>query len=159
MGFCFSSAFAGVIDERVVLKNTFKINAVINNKTVRCSSVGYGAPELKINLVELKGKTIFDHSNARFGEFLGPCMTAGFCQGFGAQGLKIEDVIQNNPRTEKIEMEQTLTVTRSLNEQEGGGLSCVKTLKEDLKTKIAGLEFHHSRSGVVEILREEACKN
>lgn len=157
LGFSLSSAFAVEDDPKVLFVNKLKINAEVSEKTVRCSAVGYGAIQLKINLHELKGRTIFDHSNSRFGEFSEPCMTAGFCVGFGHDRVfTIEDIIQSNPRVEQIEVIQTVSSSQRLVDSEGPQ-RCVKTLFEDLKTVIGDIEFHHQRQGQIESLPEKAC--
>ena len=141
---------------KVVLERKFKINAEVNTATVRCSAIGYGYSELKINLRELKGKTVFDHSNARFGEFNQPCMTAGACVNLdNEQVFSIEDVIQGNPRTEEIEVTQTLLSSKSKVENPTTHkLVCEKELVERLETAVGGVPFFHVRSAVVETLPE-----
>lgn len=153
-----SSAYAG---ERVILQDSKKMEVEVSTLSVRCSSIGYGFRELKINLPALDGWTILDHSNVQFGDRSDlPCMTAGACKGqWNGQndGFGIDDVIQNNPRKELIEVHRTVTEVRQLLEDQPGVKRCFRNLREDLKTVVGGVEFTHTRMSEDQVMREQAC--
>ncbi len=152
------STYAG---ERVILQDSKKMEAEVSSKSVRCSSLGYGMQELKINLPALDGWTILDHSNVQFGDRSDlPCMTAGMCSGQWEgqeDGFSINDVIQNNPRQETIVVHRTVTEIRQLSEAQAGVKRCVRLLREDLKTEVGGIPFTHSRVSPEQTMREKAC--
>lgn len=148
---------------RTILKDSKALDAEISSETVLCSAKGYGLEELKINIRALDGWTILDHSNSRFGDLTGlPCMTAGACSFPGRKGgFKVEDVLQNNPRVEKIIVNRELIETRQMVTAEAGSenkLVCQKSLTEKLNTVVAGIKFAHSRTTTTsEPLSDEAC--
>jgi hypothetical protein len=145
--------------ERVILKDSKAIDQEVNEETVICSAIGYGQAEVKISIKELDGWTIFDHSNASFGDGKGlPCMTAGICKKpWTKVGFSIEDVIQNNERVEKIVVDRELVETRILVRDENQFRSCQRTLTENLRTVVGGIPFTHSREGAEQSLPESAC--
>jgi hypothetical protein len=126
----------------------------VNEETVRCNARGYGLEELKINIKGLDGFTILDHSNVRFGDKNGaPCLTAGICKGlFEETGFDINDVIQNNPRVEKVTVNRVLKELRTLDDKK-----CEKTLIEVLDTEVGGVKFNHTRSLAAEVLPASSC--
>lgn len=145
---------------RVILKDSKEFEVEVNNKTVLCSAKGYGLAELKINIKALDGWTILDHSNLRFGDRSGlPCMTAGACKApWDESGFEIEDVIQANPRVEKIIVNRELTETRTL-ETDDQGSRCIRFLTESLDTVVGGISFKHVRdTSTTEPLPAKACK-
>lgn len=146
-----SSVMAG---ERVVIEDQKTLNVEVSNKTVRCSAKGYGIEELKINIKELNGWTMLDHSNRSFGDSGEPCMTAGLCAGRW-DGLNIDDVLQNNPRTEKITVFRKITESRHISNQSSE--DCLRTFTEELKTTVGGIAFNHKRGSNQDVLPAEAC--
>lgn len=146
---------AVVAGERVIVQDQKVTDAEVNNQTVRCSAKGYGVEELKINIKGLNGWTMLDHSNRKFGDSGEPCMTAGMCSSSWMDGLKVEDVLQNNPRTEKITVLRTLTERRYISSLDSN--DCLRSFKEDLKTKVGGVEFNHTRVSREDDLPAEAC--
>lgn len=154
-----TASFNTMAGERVILKDSLKVKTEVSTKTVRCSILGYGVSELKINIEALDGWTIFDHTNVNFGDrFDQPCMTAGPCKRFqgDTDALSVDSVVQNNPRKETIEIHRELIESRELTEEEGVKV-CQRSLREELKTNVGGIDFFHIRSGAVETLRAEAC--
>jgi hypothetical protein len=147
-----SSVMAG---ERVVIQDQKTLDAEVSNKTVRCSARGYGVEELKINIKGLSGWTMLDHSNRIFGDSGEPCMTAGMCAGAFGDGFSIDDVLQNNPRTEKITVFRKLTESRHISNQSSD--DCLRTFTEELKTTVGGIAFDHKRSSNQDVLPAEAC--
>ena len=144
--------------ERVILKDSKELKVDINEKTVICSARGYGMPELKVNIAELNGWTLLDHTNIRFGGNNLPCMTAGLCKSMSNDGkFDIEDVIQNNPKQEKIVVFRELTETRTVVEESVGKKVCQSYITENLHTVIRGISFDHSRNSMLNSLPESAC--
>lgn len=152
-------SFNAIAGERIILKDSKEMSVEINKQSVICSSLGYGMRELKINIAELDGWTLFDHSNLRFGDRAGlPCMTAGVCRDrFNQDGFSIDDILQNNPRTEKIVVQREVAETRYVDTSANNVKVCFRVLAERLTTKLAGIEFNHIRSGEVTELPERAC--
>lgn len=146
--------------ERVLLSDSKAIEAEVNKTTVLCSHLGYGMSELKINIKDLDGWTILDHSNFRFGDRSGlPCMTAGACKPSWdpeGEGFEINDVLQNNPRVEKIVVSRKVIEVKELGETEGRS-QCFRSIREELETAVAGIPFHHRRVGLSETLPAKAC--
>ena len=63
-----------------VIKDEIHLTTVaVTPLSVRCSMIGYGLSELKLNIPSLRWHAVLDHSN---GENLGSCVTAGpkFCE-------------------------------------------------------------------------------
>lgn len=118
--------------------------------------------ELKINIKALDGWTILDHSNGRFGERNDlPCMTAGACKPSWdpeGRGFEIEDVIQSNPRVEKIVVHRKLLEVRNLLDNSDGTKTCFRNLREELNTVVGGIPFFHTRLSPEEQLPARACK-
>ena len=140
------SAFSG---ERVILKDSKEMKVTLNTFSVRCSSLGYGMKELKVNIAELDGWTLFDHTNVRFGDSLDlPCMTAGTCSYRPNDGgFSVNDILQNNPRVEKVIVNREVIENRFIGESDSQVKVCFRVLAEHLKTQIAGIEFTHVRTG------------
>lgn len=159
--FCFvllSLSFWSIASERILLQDSKTLMAEINANTLRCSAIGYGATELKINLKGLDGWTILDHSNARFGEFNGePCMTAGRCKEFSENGFDLDQILQTHSGSEKVIVYRTLQESKypALNHQ--GEEVCHREVSEILKAKIAGIDFDHRRS-FTEVFTLRACQ-
>lgn len=161
-----SSAWAA--ESRVLLKDSKVLDVEVNTDTVICSAKGYGLEELKINIKGLDGWTILDHSNLRFGDNSGlPCMTAGACKlpwNENSKDFSIDDIIQSNPRVEKVEVFRELTEARRLvrtqaGDQSNDPLRCEKSLIEKLRAVIGGVTFNHARAtATTEVLPNEACK-
>lgn len=138
---------------RVSLKDRFEASVDVNNRTVRCSSVGYGVSELKINVPGLKWNAVFDHSNA---ENLGPCMTAGVCRDdiINVDGLTPDDLIQDDPGRQNIVVRRLLKERFQLDHFDK---TCSRTLTESLDTVIRGHEFTHTVSKQIGDLPFQSC--
>lgn len=145
--------------EREILKDSKTFPAEVSNSTVRCSAVGYGNEELKINLSALDGWTLFDHTNANFGDIDGePCMTAGLCKRHGlSHGFSVEDVIQNNPAIVTITVLRTVKEVKMETVDQHNQRVCQRSLREELETTIRGIKFHHVRSGFDQNFPIEVC--
>lgn len=138
---------------RVSLKDSFETTVDVDQDSVRCSQVGYGVSELKINVPGLKWNAVFDHSNA---ENLGPCMTAGVCRDdvLDLDGLTPDDLIQDSPGRENIVVERLLEEQFRLDHQQK---TCSRTLTEVLDTVIRGQEFTHTVSKQIGDLPFSTC--
>jgi hypothetical protein len=151
------NTFAG---ERVILQDHKAMTAKVDRQHVRCSSLGYGMKELKINIEGLDGWTLFDHTNDIFGDRTGlPCMTAGACK-FRANeqdGISIDDIIQGNEREEKIVVKRKVVEIRDLSEIDGAKV-CIRHLREEIATSVGGVAFNHLRIGASETFPERACR-
>jgi hypothetical protein len=143
---CFKTFSSDIHESKVFIVSEKKIESTIelNTKTLRCSNVGYSAPELKVSVPDLEWAALFDHSN--FGEVL-PCMSAGFCALFPPVGNTASSVISRmldlNKPFEKIEISIILSEEYTLNHKRK---TCFRGLNEDLETNIRGTIFTHHRS-------------
>ncbi len=147
------------VKERVILRDAKSFTTEVSTSTVRCSEIGYGAQELKINLAALDGWTLFDHTNSNFGDIGEPCMTAGRCKApWGGDGFSIDDLIQNNPGAEAVTVARTVTELKIETRDENNQEVCQRSLREDLQTSIRGIKFHHSRSGLDQNFPIEVCR-
>lgn len=145
--------------ERILLQDKKILDAEINRTTLRCSALGYGLSELKINLKGLDGWTLLDHSNRRFGEFNGePCMTAGACKEFDFQegGFDLDEILRNNSGTERVVVHRIVKESKSIITDHHKRERCQRTLIEELKTKAAGIDFFHQRA-ISEELDVKVC--
>ncbi len=151
-----ANVFAG---ERVILNDSKKMDAVVNEETVLCSALGYGLEELKINIAGLDGWTILDHSNIKFGDTRAlPCMTAGHCKRrANGPGLSVDSVLQSNPRVEGIVVNRVLVEVRNEGTNEFDEKVCYRTLREELKTIVGGVPFFHVRMSPSEEFPLNAC--
>jgi hypothetical protein len=153
--FGYGKSYAG---ERIVLHDSKNVSLKVNETTVRCSEKGYGLSELKVNIHDLDGWTILDHSNAAFGEFNGePCMTAGACKSpISRNGFDLQDILSKAPDSTKAIVERTIVEKKEVT-VDGENNVCRRTITENLKTKILNIDFHHSRS-FSQDFDVEACK-
>lgn len=146
--------------ERTILQDAKTFAAEVSVATVRCSAIGYGGEELKINLAGLDGWTLFDHSNSSVGDINGePCMTAGLCKRpWGGGGFSVDDVIQNNPATELVTVLRTVKEVKFETRDQHNREVCQRSLHEELHTTIRGVQFHHLRSGFDQNFPVEVCR-
>lgn len=145
--------------QRVILSDSKTFSTMVSTGTVRCSEIGYGTKELKINLAALDGWTLFDHTNAQAGEFGEPCMTAGICKRTPtSQGFSVNDLVQNNPGNELITVSRTVTENRTESKDQDGNDICSRSLTEYLTTSVRGIKFEHTRWGAQENFPIEVCR-
>jgi hypothetical protein len=140
--------------ERVILTDAKTFATEVSNTTVRCSDIGYGNLQLKINLPGLDGWTLFDHSNANLGDILEPCMTAGRC----SQGHNIDDLVKNNPGLETVTVVRKIVEVKMEAKDANNGDVCRRLLREELQTTVRGFEFHHTRTGLDQDFPIEVCR-
>ena len=145
--------------ERVILQDAKTFSTEVSTSTVRCSEIGYGAKELKINLSALDGWTLFDHTNSNFGDIGEPCMTAGACKrSTTGPGFAIDDLIQNRPGQETVTVVRVVTESKLETKDENNQDVCQRSLREELSTTIRGIAFHHMRSGFDQNFPIEVCQ-
>ena len=119
----------------------------VDASTVRCSAIDYMAPEVKINIPQLKGITLFDHENRGAG---GPCMTAGAC----TADFTPERVIDPEHPEVAISLRINLDKVATINHVEK---TCVVSIREQLFSTINGHDFDHTRSGQLTQRSYEDC--
>lgn len=143
--------------ERELFRKNHQINLDLNPLSVRCSDLGYGNVQLKINVDALEYISFFDHSNP--GE-AAPCMTAGMmsCRqnfNFPLPGLegetddlkqKEDDVLTKFRAIGKVkaDLEQVMKESLRIDHQEQ---TCHRTIFEEVTTLVDGTTFSHYRSG------------
>lgn len=152
--------FAEEQQRRVILQDSKTMQAEVSTNTVRCTHIGYGSAELKINLAGLDGWTLFDHTNSHVGEFGEPCMTAGRCKvaGTSRPGFTIDSLIQNNPGVEAINVKRVVTEVKQIMKDINNVDVCERHLEERLDTVIRGIPFKHTRTGANQTFPLEACQ-
>lgn len=151
--------------ERVLISDSKITDVELNNTSVRCSAIGYGAAELKINIKGLDGWTLFDHSNVRAGDLEGqPCMTAGACKQFGNRsGLSIDDILSGGTNTQRIRVNRQIVEVKELSKDENGIDVCFRHIEEHLQTSVlrgdgtGRINFTHLRSGLAETFPASVC--
>lgn len=156
--------------ERVLISDSKVSDVTLNRTSIRCSALGYGLAELKINIPALDGWTVFDHSNINAGDFQGaPCMTAGACRRFqNDKGFTIEDILGTSPgqseeRVETVKVNRKLVEVKELSKDEAGNDICVRHIEERLQADVGRgdgngkIHFTHLRSGLVENFPVSVC--
>jgi hypothetical protein len=146
--------------ERVLLSDAKTFATEVSLETVRCSQIGYGNEELKINLAGLDGWTLFDHSNINAGDLAGqPCMTAGICkQPWNNNGHTIDEVVQNRPGTETVTVLRKLIEVKTETKNADNIDVCQRSIREELATTVRGVAFHHTRMGFDQDFPIEVCR-
>jgi hypothetical protein len=143
--------------ERELFRKNHKINLDLNPLSVRCSDVGYGNVQLKINVDALEYISFFDHSNP--GESA-PCMTAGMmsCRQsfqFPLPGeddtqddllQKEDDILTKFRAIGKVQadLEQVMKESLRIDHQDQ---TCHRYIHEEVTTVVDGTTFTHYRSG------------
>lgn len=152
--------------ERVLINDDKKMEAELNATTVRCSAIGYGVSELKINLKGLDGWTLFDHSNINAGDISGePCMTAGACKRAPKlPGLSINDILATGDRSEVIVVSRQIVEVKEISKDENGVDVCSRHIEERLATSVnrasgdGKIKFTHVRWGLEETFPLSVCQ-
>ncbi|MFA6238949.1 MAG: hypothetical protein WC635_16550 [Bacteriovorax sp.] len=152
--------------ERVLLTDSKHANVKLDPSTVRCSAFGYGMAELKINIKDLDGWTLFDHSNINSGDRSRvPCMTAGSCKKFdGDKGFSVEDILNGANESEHILIDRQVVEVKVVSKDENGKDVCSRHIEERLSTSVTRgdqsgvINFHHIRSGLFETFPILVCQ-
>jgi len=154
--------------ERILISDSKTADVALTSASVRCSALGYGLAELKINIPALDGWTLFDHSNINAGDFPGePCMTAGACKRSPrAGGFSIEDILgsPDGQRVERLKIRRQIVEIKELGKDENGIDVCHRRIEERLQTEVSKnstegqIQFHHVRSGLEETFPARVCQ-
>lgn len=138
--------------ERVLKDVTTPITIEVTEKNVRCSAVGYGLSELKLNIPSLRWLAVLDHSNA---ENLGPCVTAGACSNpdLNREGREPMDIIVSGDDRVHTDVRVILTEVFS----KSGG-KCFRSLEERVELNVRGVPFTHLVTESIGTLPVEECK-
>lgn len=154
--------------ERVLISDSKVTDVTLNKISVRCSALGYGMAELKINIPALDGWTLFDHSNINLGDFPGePCMTAGVCtRRANAPGFSIEDILGNveNVKVERLKINRKIVEVKLLAKDDNGNDICIRQIHERLETDVPRedgqgvIHFKHARHGLDESFPARVCQ-
>jgi hypothetical protein len=154
--------------ERILISDSKVSDVTINNTSIRCSALGYGMAELKINIPALDGWTVFDHSNINAGDFGGqPCMTAGACRrNAKTGGFSIDDIlgVPSQERVETVKVNRKLVEVKELSKDESGNDICVRHIEERLLANVnrgdgnGVIRFTHLRSGLIENFPVSVCQ-
>jgi hypothetical protein len=127
----------------IVSSRTVEVIADINSQMVKFSKADYSMPVVKILLPALADVTLLNHRNTREGA---PCLAA-------YEAKSPEDIIQNNPRSERVnlkielkrwakeDLESETLPDRSVKQTK----ICSVTLIETISGTIRGHQFTHER--------------
>jgi len=131
-----------------ISRHTVTIPVKMSQDTIRCSAVGYGMPELKIDVPALDYAASFQHRN--FGEGQ-PCMTAGRCDEVGGP-----EVILSGG-------EEEITTELTVIHQEVAWLdevrnTCFRQIEEHLEMNVRGHIFTHKRAATLNEISADLCK-
>jgi hypothetical protein len=133
--------------ERVLRDGTTPSVVLLTAETVRCSALGYGRPELKVSVPDLKHLAVLDHANE--GE-AAPCVTAGACRA----GNDPESILDPASTEATTELRVTLVERYVLDHVRK---TCHRTLSERVQASIRGKEFRHLKGADLGALPYEAC--
>jgi len=147
MTFASVSALAGELS-REISRHTQEIIVKVDATTVRCSSLGYSRPELKVDVPALDWAATFNHRT--FGEGQ-PCMTSIECKTY----LEPAEFITAGAGDVSAPLTVVHTEKAWLNEETG---KCSRWLQEDLEMTLNGVVFTHQRTGNLGDISAEACK-
>ncbi len=148
MTFASVSAFAQTELSREVSRHTQEIVVKVDATSVRCSSLGYSRPELKVDVPALDWAATFNHRT--FGEGQ-PCMTSIECKTY----LEPAEFITTGAGDVSAPLTIVHTEKGWINEQTG---ICSRWLQEDLEMTLNGVVFRHQRTGNLGDISAEACK-
>lgn len=142
------SAFAQTELSREVSRNTTEIVVKVDASSVRCSSLGYSRPELKVDVPALDWAATFNHRT--FGEGQ-PCMTSIECK----TRQEAQDFVALGTGDISAPLLVVHTEKAWINEAEG---TCSRWLQEDLEMTLNGVVFRHQRTGNLGETTAKACK-
>lgn len=143
-----TSAMATTVQTREIMRSTHNIDVTVSENTVRCSSIGYKRPELKIDVPALDWAAIFNHRT--FGEGQ-PCMTSVVCKTF----TDSTDFVEKGEGVQNIPLLVVHTEEARVNE---ANQTCSRSLVERVETVIHGVTFRHTRSGQLGDIPLSMCK-
>jgi len=133
----------------VLSKRTVELNVDISTTKLKLSRADYSSPVVKVLVPELADVTILDHRNTGEGA---PCLAT-------YEALSPEEVIQNNPATEKVRFQVTLLKDTIVNiDEKSKKPVCEVHLTELIEGDIRGFDFQHSRSLLVGNRHMDDCR-
>ena len=143
-----SMGFAQKELSKVISRNVVDASVKVAANTVRCSSLGYGRPELKIDVPALDWAASFNHRT--FGEGQ-PCMTSLVCRG----GVGPELILADGEAEVPVKLIVTHTEKAWLDREND---KCSRWLEEHVEMELRGLKFTHVRLGNLGESTVAACE-
>jgi len=128
-------ANAETLEKEVSRQNT-DITVAVHPSSVRCSALGYGQPELKVDVPDLDWAAVFNHRQLGEGE---PCMAAGVCTATNSPARVLAG-------GEGDVATHVLVVHTEVGTVETGHSTCARELVEELTMQLRGLTFVHRKS-------------
>ncbi len=125
-----------------------EITVAVNADTVRCSAIGYGQAELKIDVPALDWAAHFQHRS--FGEGQ-PCMTAGACRRVGGPEVILAGGDEEITTLLTVVLQEVAWVDDTNN-------TCYRQLEEVLEMEIRGHKFGHVRQAPLVQIDAELCR-
>lgn len=133
--------------EKEVSRNSYPIQVAVHASSVRCSALGYGALELKVDVPDLDWAAAFNHRQRGEGK---PCMTAGVCGG----DLTPEKLRAAGEGDISTELWVVHTEVATLDRAHG---TCTRELVEEVSMTLHGIDFAHRRSAPLSKLTVAQC--
>lgn len=122
--------------DKEVSRQTTDITVALHPSSVRCSALGYGSPELKVDVPDLDWAAVFNHRQLGEGE---PCMAAGACTSTNTPGRVLAGGEGDVPA-------QVLVVHTEVGTIDKVHATCTRELVEELTMQLRGLTFTHRKS-------------
>lgn len=132
--------------EKVISNETYDINVAISAGSVRCSSLGYGRPELKVDVPDLDWAASFNHRQQGEGQ---PCMTVGLCDA------------RHSPDKVRAGGDGDVPTRLQVVHKEVGVIDkgvCSRELVEHVTMELRGFTFAHERSAPLPSLSATECR-
>ena len=133
--------------EKEVSRTTYGITVAVNASSVRCSALGYGSLELKVDVIDLDWAAAFNHRQLGEGK---PCMTAGVCGG-SLTPAKLRAAGEGDIPTNLLVVHKEVA---TLDRARG---TCTRELVEELSMELHGIEFQHHRSAPLAAVSATQC--
>lgn len=133
---------------RTVLRDeTTPIDLVLNEHTVFCSAIGYGASFLKVSVPQLDALAHFDHRVEEAGL---PCAAVGACD----EALGPDTLLQGAPGVERVQLRVVLTEVLRL---DFAARACTRQLLEDVEATVRGVTLRHHEEDRPSPMAFELC--
>ena len=146
--FAATSALAQEGLSKLVSRQTVETSVKVSASTVRCSSLGYGRPELKIDVPALDWAASFNHRT--FGEGQ-PCMTSVTCSNEVGTDLLLSQGEAEVPVRLIVTHTEKAWLDRASDK-------CSRYLEEHVEMQLRGLRFTHVRTGNLAESSVAACE-
>jgi hypothetical protein len=132
---------------RTVKDQTTLIDLQLDEMTVFCTALGYGATFLKVSIPHLDQLAHFDHRVE--GTNL-PCAAVGEC----SEEMNADHILQGRPGIEQVSLRVVLIEHL---ERDWDLHTCQRQLVEDVSAVIRGVPVHHHVEGELEAVGLEHC--